>query len=254
MTSAPALPSFYSLVAHASIDSTNEEAKRLAAAGAASGTLVWAREQTAGRGRRGRGWVSPVGNLYLSLLLRPGCAPAVACQVNFVTSVALAEAIAEFLPVGKVVALKWPNDVLVGGAKVSGILLEASAAADGSVEWLVVGVGVNIAAAPKGTPYPATGLAREGASDASVEAVLTAFARRFEAAYEAWQEQGFAPVRARWLAGAHGLGEPIEVRLERETLHGRFADLDAAGTLALDMADGRRRHIAAGDLFFPQLA
>jgi len=253
MTSAPALPSFYSLVAYASVDSTNEEAKRLASAGAKSGTLVWAGEQTAGRGRRGRGWVSPVGNLYMSLLLRPECPPAIACQVNFVTSVALAEALAGFLPAGKTVALKWPNDVLVGGAKVSGILLEAAAASDGSVEWLVVGVGVNVAAAPTGTPYPATSLEREDAAGAGVEAVLEAFAYRFQAGYETWREQGFAPVRARWLARARGLGESIEVRLDRETLRGRFADLDGSGVLALELPDGRRRHIAAGDLFFPQL-
>jgi len=247
------LSPFYHLVRHERIDSTNEEAKRLAAAGAASGTLVWAGEQTAGRGRRGRGWVSPVGNLYLSLLLRPNCPPAVACQVNFAAGVALAEALAEFLPAGKGASLKWPNDVLVGGAKVSGILLEASAAADGMIDWLVVGVGVNVAHAPADTPYPASSLHREGAQGANPADLLKAFARRFQSWYETWQREGFEPVRARWLAWARGLGEPIEVRLERETLHGRFADLDASGALALELADGRRRQVTAGYLYFPQL-
>jgi BirA family transcriptional regulator, biotin operon repressor / biotin---[acetyl-CoA-carboxylase] ligase len=247
------LAPFYRLVRHERIDSTNEEAKRLAAADAPNGTLVWAGEQTAGRGRRGRGWVSPVGNLYLSLLLRPRCPPATACQVNFVAGVALAEALSEFLPAGKTASLKWPNDVLIAGAKVSGVLLEASAAADGTVDWLVVGVGVNVAHAPHDTPYPASSLHREGAHDVTVEDLLKAFARRFQSWYERWQREGFEPVRARWLAWARGLGEPIEVRLERETLHGRFADLDASGALALELADGRRRQVTAGDLYFPQL-
>ncbi|HZF34554.1 MAG TPA: biotin--[acetyl-CoA-carboxylase] ligase [Candidatus Angelobacter sp.] len=249
----PRLPSFYRLVARERIDSTNEEAKRLAAGGAPQGTLVWAGEQQAGRGRRGRGWASPPGNLYVSLLLRPACPPAQACQLNFVVAVALAEAVSGLLPAGAAVTLKWPNDVLVGGAKVSGILLEAAAALDRSIDWLVIGVGVNLASHPAETPYPATDLRREGAADVTVAAALQAFAERFLAWYEAWRGQGFAPVRARWLASARGLGEPIEVRLDRESLQGRFGDLDESGALMLDMPDGARRQITTGDLFFPQL-
>ncbi len=249
----PRLPSFYRLVVHERIDSTNEEAKRLAADGAAGGALVWAGEQLAGRGRRGRGWASPPGNLYASLLLRPACPPARACQLNFVAAVALAEAVSSLLPAGTPVTLKWPNDVLVGGAKVSGILLEASAALDRSIDWLIIGVGVNVASHPVDTPYPATSLQREGAADATAATILQAFAERFQVWYETWRGQGFVPVRARWLASARGLGEPIEVRLERETLQGRFGDLDESGALMLDMPDGARRQITTGDLFFPQL-
>jgi BirA family biotin operon repressor/biotin-[acetyl-CoA-carboxylase] ligase len=247
------LPSFYRLVIHERIDSTNEEAKRLASAGAAAGTLVWAGEQLAGRGRRGRGWASPPGNLYASLLLRPACPPARACQLNFVAAVALVETVTALLPAGAAVTLKWPNDVLVGGAKLSGILLEASAALDRSIDWLVIGVGVNVVSHPADTPYPATNLQREGVGNATAAAVLAPFAERFQAWYETWREQGFAPVRARWLASARGLGEPIEVRLERETLEGRFGDLDESGALMLDMRDGARRQITTGDLFFPHL-
>jgi BirA family biotin operon repressor/biotin-[acetyl-CoA-carboxylase] ligase len=249
----PELPAFYRLLAYEQIDSTNEEAKRLAAAGAPAGTLVWAGEQRAGRGRRGRGWASPPGNLYASLLLRPACPPARACQLNFVAAVALVEAVSALLPAGAAVKLKWPNDVLVGGAKASGILLEASAALDRSIDWLVIGVGVNVASHPADTPYPATSLQREGAAGATAGALLQAFAERFHAWYETWRGQGFAPVRACWLAAARGLGEPIEVRLERETLRGRFGDLDETGALMLDMPDGVRRQITTGDVFFPQL-
>jgi BirA family biotin operon repressor/biotin-[acetyl-CoA-carboxylase] ligase len=248
----PKLPAFYRLFAYEQIDSTNEEAKRLAAGGAAGGTLVWAGEQFAGRGRRGRGWVSPPGNLYASLLLRPACPPAQACQLNFVAAVALAEAVSALLPAGAEVALKWPNDVLVGGAKVSGILLEASAALDRSIDWLVIGADVNVGNCPVDTPYPATSLQREGAS-AAVADVLRTFAESFLTCYETWRAQGFPPVRQRWLASARGLGEPIEVRLERDTLRGRFSDLDETGALMLDMADGVRRQITTGDLFFPRL-
>jgi BirA family biotin operon repressor/biotin-[acetyl-CoA-carboxylase] ligase len=249
----PRLPPFYRLVFHEQIDSTNEEAKRLASAGAPEGTLVWAGEQLAGRGRRGRGWASPPGNLYASLLLRPACTPASACQVNFVSAVALAEAISGLLPAGAPVTLKWPNDVLANGAKVSGLLLEASATLDRTIDWLVIGAGVNIASHPRDTPYPATDLRQAGAVGATAVAVLEAFAGAFQAWYGSWRGQGFAAIRARWLALAQGRGDPIEVRLERETLRGRFSDLDETGALMLDMPDGARRLITTGDLFFPQL-
>jgi BirA family transcriptional regulator, biotin operon repressor / biotin---[acetyl-CoA-carboxylase] ligase len=248
----PRLSSFYNLVTHERIDSTNEEAKRLAATGAPAGTLIWAGEQLAGRGRRGRGWTSPPGNLYLSLLLRPGCVPSIACQLNFVAAVALAEAAVVLLPSGVPVALKWPNDVLINGAKVSGILLEAAAAADHMIDWLVIGVGVNIASHPADTPYPATSLQREGVASTPAE-VLEAFASSFERWHDVWREVGFTRVRDRWLASARGLGEPIEIRLERETLHGRFSDLDETGALMLDMGKGGSRQVTTGDLFFPQL-
>ncbi len=249
----PSLASFYSLVRRGRIDSTNEEAKRLAAAGAPAGTLVWAREQVTGRGRRGRGWTSPPGNLYTSLLLRPDCAPAIACQLNFVAAVALADAVAGLLPPPAAVGLKWPNDVLVNAAKVSGILLEAAAAANHSIDWLVIGVGVNVASHPADTRYPATSLHREGAAGAAPVAVLETFAERFVAWHDIWRAAGFAPVRSRWLASASGIGEPIEVRFDSETLQGRFSGLDETGALMLDMENGGRRQITTGDLFFPQL-
>ena len=248
----PRLPAFYRLVVHEQLDSTNDEAKRLAASSAAAGTLVWAKQQAAGRGRRGRDWASPPGNLYTSLLLWPACPPTKACQLNFVAAVALAEAVSSLLPVGTPVTLKWPNDVLVRSAKVSGILLESSAALDGSIDWLVIGVGVNVVSHPPDTPYPATNLQSEGAADVAAADVLEAFAECFLAWYEIWRGRGFAPVRARWLISAHGVGEPIEVRLERETLKGRFGDLDESGVLMLDMPDGGCRQITAGDLFFPR--
>lgn len=250
---APRLSPFFKLIAIDRIGSTNEEAKRLASANALAGTLIWAGEQLAGRGRRGRSWNSPPGNLYLSLLLRPACPPAQACQLSFVTAVALTDAVTSLLPAGTSVTLKWPNDVLVGGAKISGILLEAGAAADRSVEWLVIGVGVNLVSHPTDTAYPATDLAREGAAVCSPGDALAIFAERFECWHAIWDKEGFSPVRARWLALARGIGGAIEIRLEGETLQGLFSNLDETGALMLDMPDGTRRRITTGDLFFPRL-
>jgi BirA family transcriptional regulator, biotin operon repressor / biotin---[acetyl-CoA-carboxylase] ligase len=243
------LPPFFSLVALESIDSTNEELHRRARAGAEEGTLLWAREQSRGRGRRGRDWSSPQGNLYFSLLLRPRVPPASAAQIGFVAAVALAETFEGLLTAGRRLGCKWPNDLLIDGAKVSGILPEAEAAG-GVVEAVVLGMGVNVASFPAELPYRATSLVAAGA-DASIESVLEALAPRLETWYRRWREEGFAPVRRRWLDFAAGLGAPIEVRLEREVLQGRFAGLDASGALDLELADGRHRLITAGDVFHP---
>lgn len=247
---APDLPGFFRLVALDSIDSTNDEARRRLAAGTAGdGTLIWAAEQTAGRGRRGRRWSSPRGNLYLSLVLQPGCGAAQAAQLGFCAAVALAESLAAALPGEGRVRLKWPNDVLVDGAKISGILLEA--VSSGGCGALVLGVGVNIDRRPDGTLYPTISL-REAGVAMTPAALLQRFATGFLAWYETWRDRGFAPVRAAWLDRAVGLGLPVEVRLDGETLRGRFAALDESGALALDLPEAGRRLVAAGDVFFPQ--
>ena len=244
----PTLPAGFHLHRFAAVGSTNDEAKALARAGAPGGTLVWADEQTAGRGRRGRSWVSPPGNLYLSLLLRPDSEPARAAQLGFVAALGLADALAELAGPALELRCKWPNDILANGWKLAGILLEAEAGAGGRVDFVIIGIGVNIASAPARAEYPATSLAAEGIADVSPATLLAAFARHFDRWHRRWCEAGFAPVRAAWLDRAVGLGEPVRVRLDRMTLDGRFADLDEDGALLLDTADGRRR-IAAGDVF-----
>jgi BirA family biotin operon repressor/biotin-[acetyl-CoA-carboxylase] ligase len=238
------LPPAYRLVALDSVDSTNEEAKRRAREGAEEGTLVWARQQTRGRGRRGREWSSPLGNLYLSLVLRPEAPQARHGELGFVAALALGETIGAFVPPLVELRYKWPNDVLVSGRKASGILLESESGA----AWVVLGVGVNIAHAPRGTETPATSLVEEGAAEVTVEAVLDRFARGFLVWANRWLEDGFAPVRAAWLRRAEGIGEAIRVRLPNETLEGRFADLDASGALVLETASGRRL-VTAGEVF-----
>ncbi len=242
------LPDPFRLIALDSIDSTNEEAKRLAAGGAPEVTVVWAGEQTAGKGRRGRGWVSPPGNLYCSLLLRPHYPATVAMQLGFVTAIALAEAVLAVLPRGAFVTCKWPNDVLVEGRKVAGILLESAASEDNLLDWLVVGVGLNVAHHPSEVGFPATSLLSEGAREITVPGMLETVCLRFLSGLVTWRNLGFASVRRAWLQRAHGLGEPMTAHLEGETLDGVFRTLGEDGTLVMDV-EGVERRITAADVF-----
>jgi BirA family biotin operon repressor/biotin-[acetyl-CoA-carboxylase] ligase len=250
MTGTVNLPPFFSLICLPSVGSTNDEAKRLAEDGAVEGTLVYALEQTAGRGRRGRGWHSPPGNLYVSAVLRPGKPAAQSALIGFVAAVALADALQDLGLSGERLRLKWPNDVLVDKAKVAGILIETSATAGGPPAWLVLGMGVNLAHAPENTPYPATTLRAAGLASVTVEGLLEALAGRLAEWYGRWQAEGFAPVRAAWLKRATGLGEPIEVRLDQESLQGRFVALEEDGALSLELPQGERRRVTVGDVFF----
>jgi len=241
-----ALPAYYTLLAYDTIDSTSDEAKRRALQGASAGTLVWARRQSGGRGRYGRRWVSPPGNVYLSLVLRPGVRAAEASQLSFVAALAVGEALAAVgAPPPR---FKWPNDVLLGGRKVSGILLESQPASDGRIDWLVIGVGINVASHPEGTEWPATSLHAEGCGVA-VEALIDCFAAAYLGWQNRWMAEGFAPVRAAWLARAAGLGGMIEVRLAEQRYSGVFEALDEAGALRLREAGGGERLITAGAVF-----
>lgn len=249
----PALPAGFHLHFFETIGSTSDEAKALARAGAPGGTIVWALEQTAGRGRRGRVWQSPPGNLYLSMLLRPTEPPISVAQLGFVAALGLGDALAALTDpgppdLGPRLRFKWPNDLLVDGAKIAGILLESETAASDRVEFVVIGVGVNIAAAPSGVEYPATSLADKGVAGVEPEHLLPAFVNHFDTWARRWRLEGFAPIRAAWLDRAGELGDAILVRLDRATLSGRFLDLDTDGALVLDAPDGRRR-IAAGEVF-----
>ena len=249
---APRVPPAYRLVVLEEVDSTNSEAKRRAEDGAEDGTLVWARHQTAGYGRQGRDWASASGNLFLSLIVRPDCSLAEAAQFSFLPALALGEAIGSVGPALIEVTFKWPNDVLLNGRKAAGILLESKAGPDQSLEWLVMGMGVNVSSFPTETRLPATSLHFEGCA-VSVTAVdlLEAFTRHLLSWINVWVEDGFAPVRKAWLRHAQGLSEEIEVRLPKETLRGTFTDLDETGALILTLPGGGARKIAAGEVYLP---
>ncbi|MDP2619486.1 MAG: biotin--[acetyl-CoA-carboxylase] ligase [Hyphomicrobiales bacterium] len=234
-----------------SIDSTSSEAFRRAEAGEAGHLWIVAERQLKGRGRRNRAWTSERGNLYASVLLRPPVPATRAGELSFVAAVALYDAIAVAAPaVAGKLALKWPNDLLISGRKVSGILLESRAAAGASLDALVIGFGVNCASHPGGVDYPVTDLASEGAPvlPAGLFGVLAA---EFSAAYETWTlGEGFAAIRSAWLARAAGLGAAITVRLPNREIRGIFEALGPDGALAVRGADGALRHIAAGEVFF----
>ena len=242
-----ALPTPFSLISLDSVGSTNDEARRLALSGAAADLLVVsAREQSAGRGRRGRTWVSPPGNLHCSTLIAIDGNLATAAQLGFAAAVALVDAFRALVP-GAPFACKWPNDVLAEGRKCAGMLLEPI-----GTEWLVLGIGVDVVAAPPPGElvYPATSLADLGFAGSASD-VLAAFCGAFGPLVHIWRKSGFAPIRAAWIERARGLGEPVVVRLEGETLTGLFAGLDEEGALLLDHASEGRRRILAGDVYFP---
>ena len=245
------LPPAYELIELESVDSTNEEARRHAKGGAEEGTLIWAREQRSGRGRGGRSWHSPPGNMYCSVILRPELPAAQAVQVGFAASLAVGATVGAFVPPLTEMRYKWPNDVLVSDRKIAGILLESSMTPTHDLVWLIVGVGLNVTSTPEDPMYPATSLEREGAENVSVEAALTTFSRQFLTWINRWLDDGFEPLRAAWLSRAKGLNEPMEVRLASKTsLHGVFQGLDASGALLLDVGENDTRQIAFGDVFF----
>jgi BirA family biotin operon repressor/biotin-[acetyl-CoA-carboxylase] ligase len=251
MTAEPRLPAGFTLVALASTESTNEEAKRRAESpdGPSNGLVVWALEQKAGKGRRGRGWISPPGNLYSSILLRPGRPLAEVAGLGFAAALAIRDSLVEWG--GRDVALKWPNDVLLGGSKIAGVLLESRA--DGSAkipEWVVVGAGINLASHPEGTAFPATSLAAEGCPAPTPAQALETYVDAFARWRARWLDGGLAAVLEPYRRHLRGVGAPIEVRIEGETLRGIFDALEDDGALALRLADGPIRRISAGDVFF----
>ena len=229
------LPDGYRLIGLARIDSTNAEALRRAAAGAPHGTTVLAGAQTAGRGRRGRSWLSAPGNLYMTILVRPPDGVATA-QLSFVAAVALGEALGPAVDF----RFKWPNDLLVGGRKIAGILVEADGAA------AAVGIGVNTAATPEGV----RGIAADLGGRRDARALGEDVCRAFEGRYRRWLAEGFAPVRAAWLARAAGLGEPVTAEGAAGAVSGRFERLGADGALVLRGPRGREIEIAAGEVAF----
>jgi len=221
--------------------STNDDVVALALSGAAEGLWLRAERQTAGRGRQGRAWRSPPGNLIASTLarLRPGDPPAP--TLALVAAVALAETVEAF---GVRATIKWPNDLLVEGAKLSGILLERAGDA------VVIGFGVNLAHYPDDLDRPATSLAAATGAPPDPDIFLAALAEAFARWLGRWRGEGLGPVRARWLERAHAAGSALTVHLPDGALvEGLFEGLDEGGALRLRLADGAVHVIHAGDVF-----
>ncbi len=236
----------------ASVDSTNAEAARIAP-NLAGPEWILAHQQTAARGRRGRAWANPAGNFAATLVMRPTESPDRVALRSFVASLALFDALVAATGRAEVFALKWPNDVLLNGGKLAGILLE-SAGAGGSLSHFAIGIGVNLSRAPEvseveqGALRPVSLLSETGIA-VDPEAFLDLLAPAYARAEAQFVTFGFAPIRTAWLARAARLGEVIAARTTREVYEGRFETVDEAGNLVLLTAQGRQA-IAAAEVFF----
>jgi BirA family biotin operon repressor/biotin-[acetyl-CoA-carboxylase] ligase len=231
------------LVSHDRLDSTNAEALRLARAGERGPLWITAAAQTSGRGRRGRTWVSEPGNLYASLLLTEPSPPDRAAELSFVAALAVHDAIAACAPAfASRLTLKWPNDCLLDGKKLAGILIE------GEGRSVVVGIGVNCAHHPAEAAYPATDLAAAGA-DVTPERLFTALSGSMLRRLGQWDRgAGFSTIRCEWLDRAFGIGQPIRLALPDGERHGRFESVDERGSLILRLQDGSSEAITAGEI------
>ena len=238
------VPAGYRLQSFDSIDSTNAEALRQIADGEPSGKIIWARHQSEGRGRRGRSWHSPPGNLYITItVLRPP--DRLVGQLAFVAAIGAGEAVKGALVSQELLQYKWPNDLMLEGQKLGGILIETGSYRD--TEQVAIGLGINVACKPSG--MNATSL-DDYAMVTPVEEILRAVCRSFEHWYQIWQQDGFSPIRERWLEAAHRLDEPIEIRFPDGTsIDGTFRGLDQDGALTLEQNDGKTVLIAAGEVF-----
>lgn len=233
----------------ATVTSTNDLARGFAESGEPEGLFVLGEQQTAGRGRQGRGWLSPPGNLYSSLLLRPKIELAAAASLSLVVALAVAETI-DVLSRNQIrPQVKWPNDVLVGERKIAGILLESSVGAGGRCAWIIVGVGVNLGWSPGATVgYATTSLAELGLPDVTPDLFLGTYAPVLRGRLDLWTGRGFAGLRDAWLARAARLGELVELRVGPAQWKGRFLDVDPSGSLLLEAEPGRIERITAGEL------
>ncbi len=238
------------------VDSTNAEARRRAEAGQTGPLWIVARRQNAGRGRRGREWVSETGNLYSTLLTTTPKGPAEAAQITFVAALAVADLLCTFVP-APLVTIKWPNDVMIEAEKASGILVESGAHENGLL-WLAVGIGVNLAHAPSGTERPAAAIGGHLKGDVSaapsLEVAAELLGRYFAIWMERWETLGFPTVLDAWTARCRGLDQPCVARLGQETVSGVADGVEADGALRLKLADGAVRLISAGDVFFGERA
>lgn len=222
--------------------STNDNMAVLAREGIAEGTWLRADMQAGGRGRQGRTWVSPPGNLYASTLVRRMAGDPPAPSLAFVAAVALDALLQAWIAQDRLM-IKWPNDLLVDGAKISGILLE------GVEDAVVVGVGVNLAHHPDTVDRPAVSLAGLGLSAPDPADFAEELAASFAAWLARWRGEGLGPVLARWQARAHPVGTALSVRASEGVIDGLYDGLDGTGALRLKTPDGRSQLVHAGDVF-----
>lgn len=248
MQGVPTVAGGLPVTAFGEIGSTNAEALSRASQGAHEQWVV-SEIQTAGRGRRGREWISEAGNLYSSLLLYDPAPPALTPQICFVAALALHDAVRDAAPKldAEKLRLKWPNDLLFGGKKLAGILVEGLQSPDRHA--VVTGIGTNCKHHPDNAAYPATDLAAEGFVVEPKDLFPHLAARMMERLAQWRRGEGFRATREAWLSRADGVGSEIEVRLPERSLRGTFTEIDGDGALILGLPGGQKETIRAGDVF-----
>jgi BirA family transcriptional regulator, biotin operon repressor / biotin---[acetyl-CoA-carboxylase] ligase len=223
----------FRLECHEVLESTSSLVNQRAEEGAAEGLAIQALRQSAGRGRQGRGWDSPAGNLYLSVLLRPAVPLREAPQWSFVAAVALAQTLSALLPAAAELSLKWPNDLLLKGAKAAGILVETGVAPSHALDWICIGMGVNIATKPSLPDRPTACLAEFLPEPPAPDSLAAALLQNLVHWHDTRLSQGFDPIRDAWLRHAPAMGAPVSVKRDGALLEGSFAGLSPEGGLKL---------------------
>ena len=237
------------IIHHQEAFSTQETAKSQAVQGAREGTVVVAETQSGGRGRIGRGWTSPSGGIYLSIILRPNIKPTEALRLPLIAGIAVARAIEKLIDLKP--KLKWPNDIIIDDLKTGGILTEMSAEVD-RLDWVIIGIGLNVNTPRKAFPPEVEGIAtslREvKGTDIPRIKLLQHILTELESLYDDFHQRGFESLRQQWKALSNTIGEPVRVISGTEETTGRAVDIDLDGALILQRDDGIRERIIAGDV------
>ncbi|MEQ9116340.1 MAG: biotin--[acetyl-CoA-carboxylase] ligase [Rickettsiales bacterium] len=234
------------------VDSTNLEAKRFLQSRPKEELVIVANEQSSGYGRSGKDWVSPKGNLYFSIILFPECSLEKSAQLSFVAALALYEVLERVLVSNRnEIKLKWPNDVLINGKKVAGIILESvSSGQSKKTNSLIIGVGLNVNSKIVSDEFEATTLLESHAKELRIDYYLNQFISNLESLYKSWKDKGFEPIRKSWLDKAYNINKKVSILGQKKKISGIFTDLDNNGNLLLKMSNGEIKEISGGSIYF----
>ncbi len=235
----------WSIDVHDSVESTQTLIKEMGEAGQPEGAVVQALEQTGGYGRHDREWISAPGNLYLSFLLRPKCSVQEIGQLSLMAGLAVGRAIQPFLDVPDSLQLKWPNDVLLDDKKCAGLILEAELGAGQALNWVALGIGINVKAAPE----MGTSIAGHSAAPPGINRLSDSLLKAVNALYTQWQDQGFDAIKQDWLALAHQKGARMSVKIGEDERQGKFYGIDDHGALLMSDEQLRVQKITSGDVY-----
>ena len=230
-------------------ESTNATAATYARSGDCSPVWIVAGTQSGGKGRKGRAWVSEAGNLYASLLFTPAIVPGSLSALPFLAALAVRNALIELGVDAGDIQCKWPNDILVGGRKVCGILIESSARSAEKLDYVIIGIGINLKHSPAEAQFKATSLADHINGKITPRMALQSIAGCLKEQLDAWDPNNFEPIRAEWTNCAWGLGETRQINTATEAFDAKLVGLDGQGGLLVQLENGTERHIVAADIF-----